>query len=72
VIGARGSSGSRTVPAAVAAPWPGPPSLEVTATGDVWTVHGAEIPTEHFGNMFWKPGWALGGRAGLLVSLVND
>jgi len=72
VIGARGAAGSRTVPAAAAALWAGPPALEVTATGDGWTVHGAELPAERFGNVFWKHGWALGGRAGLLVSLVND
>lgn len=71
-VGARGPMGSRTVPAAVAALWPGTPALEATTTGDIWTVHGAEVSAKHFGSVFWKHGWALAGRAGLLVSLVND
>lgn len=44
-----------------------------TAAPDHCTVHGADYPVgaEAFGNIFWKHGWALGTRAGLLVSLVS-
>jgi len=72
-IGARGAAASRTVPVAASALWDGAPGPELTAASDQWTVHGAEYPTgtAAFGNIFWKHGWALGTRAGLLVSLVN-
>ena len=45
-----------------------------TATGEYCTVRGAEYPSapSAFGNIFWKHGWVLGTRAGLLISLVND
>lgn len=73
VIGERRAATSRTVPAAAAALWEGNPDLEPTATGDNWTVHGTEYPSGSavFGNIFWKHGWVLGTRGGLLVSLVN-
>jgi hypothetical protein len=34
----------------------------------------AEYPSapSAFGNIFWKHGWVLGTRTGLLISLVND
>lgn len=72
-IGARGATTSRTVPAAAAALWDGSPGPELTIGRDQWTVRGAEYPSgaQAFGNIFWKHGWALGTRAGLLVSLVN-
>jgi hypothetical protein len=73
-IGARGATASRTVPLAASALWDGSPGPELTAAGDHWVVHGASYPSgsEAFGNIFWKHGWALGTRAGLLVSLVNS
>jgi hypothetical protein len=73
VIGERRAATSRTVPNAAAALWHGNPDLAPTATGDHWTVDGAEYPSGSavFGNIFWKHGWVLGTRGGLLVSLVN-
>jgi hypothetical protein len=73
VIGARGAASSRTVPVVAGALWDGSPGPELTAAREHWTVHGAEYPSgvAAFGNIFWKHGWALGTRAGLLVSLVN-
>jgi hypothetical protein len=73
VIGERGAVTSRSVPAAAAALWQGNPDLEPTAAGEHWAVHGTEYPSGSavFGNIFWKHGWVLGTRGGLLVSLVN-
>jgi hypothetical protein len=72
-LGARGTASSRTVPLAARALWDGAPGPELTAAPDHCTVHGIDYPAgaEVFGNIFWKHGWALGTRAGLLVSLVN-
>ncbi|HMG57562.1 MAG TPA: hypothetical protein VK601_28875 [Kofleriaceae bacterium] len=72
-IGARGAAASRAVPVAASALWEGAPGPQLTAAPDHWTVHGVEYPTGSaaFGNIFWKHGWALGTRAGLLVSLVS-
>lgn len=70
-IGARGVASSRTVPADAVALWAGGPGPELTTEGAACTVYGAEYPAAAFGNIFWKLGWALGTRAGLLVSLVK-
>ena len=69
-IGARGGASSRTVPGAARALWDGGDGPEVTGS-DPLTVVGAEYPATAFGNLFWKHGWVLGTRAGLLISLVN-
>jgi hypothetical protein len=72
-IGAGGATASRTVPVAAGALWDGSPGPELTAARDHLIVHGASYPSgsESFGNIFWKHGWVLGTRAGLLVSLLN-
>ena len=66
---------SRTAPAeAVAAlvAGQGQGRLERTVEGNQWIIRGTEYPTDAFGNIFWKHGWALGTRAGLLVSLMKS
>lgn len=72
-IGAPGPATSRTVPAATSALWDGEPAPEAIAVRDAWTVYGVDYPSgaQAFGNIFWKHGWVLATRAGLLVSLVN-
>lgn len=74
-IGARGADSSRTLPLAAAALWEDAPGggPEVAAA-DHYIVHGAEYPAgaAAFGNIFWKHGWVLGTRAGLLVSLISS
>jgi hypothetical protein len=74
VLGARGAMTSRNVPADAAALWDGGGAPDATASGEHCTVHGAEYPSapSAFGNIFWKHGWVLGTRTGLLISLVND
>jgi hypothetical protein len=74
VLGARGAMTSRDVPADAAALWDAGGAPDATATGERCTVRGAEYPSapSAFGNIFWKHGWVLGTRAGLLISLVND
>jgi|GEM_PF-5914086 len=70
-IGPRGAASSRTVPVAAAALWNGGDGPEVATAHGALTVHGDAYPVAAFGNVFWTHGWALGTRAGLLVSLVN-
>lgn len=74
VLGDPGPMTSRDVPADAAALWGGSGAPDATATGERCTVRGAEYPSapSAFGNIFWKHGWVLGTRAGLLISLVND
>jgi hypothetical protein len=73
VIGApRGGPTSRTAPAeAAGALLQGQASFDGSVEGDQWIIHGMEYPADAFGNIFWKHGWALGTRAGLLVSSMN-
>jgi hypothetical protein len=69
-IGAARGPTSRTAPArAMSALVPEGSSLDRTVEGDRWIIRGIEYPTDAFGNIFWKHGWALGTDAGLLVSL---
>jgi hypothetical protein len=74
VLGARGPMTSRDVAADAAALWDAGGAPDATAAGEHCTVRGAEYPSASsaFGNVFWKHGWVLGTRAGLLISLVND
>jgi len=74
VLGAGGPMTSRDVPADAAALWDGSDAPDATTAGERCTVRGAEYPSapSAFGNIFWKHGWVLGTRAGLLISLVND
>lgn len=70
-IGARGGASSRTVPRAAGTLWDGTDGPELTPADGALTVHGDDYPVAAFGSVFWTHGWALGTRAGLLVSLVN-
>jgi len=72
VIGAPRGSTSRSAPGeAAGALLQGHASLEKTVEGNQWIIRGTEYPTDTFGNIFWKHGWALGTHAGLLVSLMS-
>ena len=72
VIGAPRGSTSRSAPGeAAGALLQGHASLERTVEGNQWIIRGTEYPTDTFGNIFWRHGWALGTHAGLLVSLMN-
>jgi hypothetical protein len=73
-LGPRGAASSRTVSALAGSLWDGAESPEVSIAADRCTVHGVEYPAgaQAFGNVFWKHGWVLATRAGLLVSLVNQ
>ena len=72
VIGAARRPTSRTAPArAMSTLVPEGSRLDRTVEGDQWIIRGIEYPTDAFGSVFWKHGWALGTNAGLLVSLEN-
>lgn len=72
VIGAPRGPTSRTVPAAAAgALLQGQARVDKTVEGNQWIIRGMEYPTDAFGSIFWKHGWALGTPAGLLVSSMN-
>ncbi|WP_428266361.1 hypothetical protein [Haliangium sp.] len=45
--------------------------LDVSIEAAQWIIRGREYPSDAFGNIFWKHGWALGTARGLLVSLMN-
>jgi hypothetical protein len=71
-IGAPRGPTSRTAPAgAMSALVPESSRLDMTVERDQWIINGMEYPTDAFGSVFWKHGWALGTNAGLLVSLEN-
>ncbi|WP_437722425.1 hypothetical protein [Sorangium sp. So ce861] len=71
-IGAPRGPTSRTAPAdAMGALLLGNTSVDRTVQGNQWIVRGTEYPADAFGNIYWRHGWALGTRAGLLVSAVS-
>lgn len=73
VVGPPRGRTSRTMPAeAAGALLQGQPGLDRTAEEHQWIIRGTEYPTNAFGNVFWKHGWALGTDAGLLVSLMKS
>lgn len=72
VIGAPRGLASRTAPArAMNVLVPESSNLDRTVEGERWIIRGMEYPMDAFGSVFWKHGWVLGTKAGLLVSLVN-
>jgi hypothetical protein len=72
-IGAPRGPTSRTAPArAMSALVPADSGIDSVVDGDRWLIRGTEYPTDAFGSVFWKHGWALGTNAGLLVSLMSS
>lgn len=71
-LGAAGAESSRTVSAdALTALIGQRVDFKRTADGPRYVLRGREYPSDAFGNIFWKHGWALASASGLLVSLVN-
>ncbi len=71
LLGTNGREGNREVPSAALDVLVGPELVRETA-GERSTINGIEFAKEGFGNIFWKPSWAIGTPKGVLVRLLNS